>query len=67
MAHLMTLNNIKDERAKLINSMEILPISTLFTDEEKENLSQIYIDTLSHYDNAIAREIRVIEFTNALQ
>ena len=67
MAHLITLQDLKNERLKLINSMEILPVSQLFTDEEKEDLKAIYIDTLSHYDNAIARETRVIEFTNALQ
>lgn len=62
MAHLLTIQDIKNERQRLVNAMAILPISNAFTDQEKQDLLAIYEDTLKHYDTAIARDIEVKDF-----
>ena len=62
MAHLLTIQDIKNERNRLINSMELLPMYYFFTDQEKKELKVIYEDTLKAYDTAIARGIRVVDF-----
>lgn len=62
MAHLLTIQDIKQERKRLINAMEILPKSPFFTKKEVEDLIAIYEDTLKYYDTAIARLIEVKQF-----
>lgn len=62
MAHLLTISDIKLERERLINSMEILPMSYKFSEQEKSDLKVIYEDTLKIYDSVIARNIEVKEF-----
>jgi hypothetical protein len=57
MAHLLTIQDIEQERKRLLNSMELLPLSYRFTDQEKEDLKVIYEDTLKIYETAIFRKI----------
>jgi hypothetical protein len=42
MAHLLTIQDIKNERSRLLNSIEILPLSYRFSDAEKTALLEIY-------------------------
>lgn len=62
MAHLLTISDIKLERERLLNSMDILPMSYKFTEKEKQDLQVIYEDTLKIYDTAISRNVEVKEF-----
>jgi len=59
MAHLLTIADIKQERKRLENAIEILPFSVHFSEDEKKELHEIFKTLLHKYDTALARSIAV--------
>lgn len=60
MAQILTLSDLKQERKRIENAIELLPLSPYFSEQEKEDILIILNELFTFYDVALSKHIEVV-------